>query len=329
MTKFINFILLLLTVTVAGCQNHNELESGKIKSNRDNKNMKYSKLTPEEERIIIYKGTEKPHTGKYNDFFEEGTYKCKRCGSELYKSDAKFDGHCGWPSFDDEIEGAVKRIPDSDGIRTEIVCANCNAHLGHIFEGEGFTDKNVRHCVNSVSLSFEPLKGLYKNADINKTNEETAIFASGCFWGTEYWMQKTKGVISTDVGYIGGHVDNPTYEQVCSHKTGHAEAVRVIFNPEIISYEELCKLFFETHDPTQINRQGPDIGDQYRSEIFYTSEKQRKIAEKLIKELENKGLKIATRVTKATIFWKAENYHQDYYQNKGTKPYCHFYTKRF
>ncbi|NPA44241.1 MAG: bifunctional methionine sulfoxide reductase B/A protein [Chlorobi bacterium] len=289
--------------------------------------MKYNKLTEEEARVILHKGTERPHTGKYDNFFEEGTYNCKQCGTPLYKSDAKFDGHCGWPSFDEEIEGAVKRIPDADGMRTEIVCANCGGHLGHVFLGEGYTEKNTRHCVNSVSLSFSPLKDFVKDFEIPKT--ETVIFASGCFWGTEYWLQKQKGVISTEVGYIGGHVRNPTYEQVCTKTTGHAEAVKVVFNPNEISYEELAKIFFETHDPTQVDGQGPDIGNQYRSEIFYTNDNQKLISEKLINILEEKGLKVATKLTEAPKFWKAENYHQDYYEHKGTKPYCHFYNKKF
>ncbi len=312
-------------MTSVSCQNTKDT----AENNTEHKNMTYNKLTPEEERVILHKGTERPFTGKYNDFFEEGTYNCKQCGTALYKSDAKFDGHCGWPSFDDEIEGAVKRIPDADGRRTEIVCTNCGAHLGHVFIGEGFTDKDTRHCVNSVSLSFTPLTLPKFQTSEKLPEKDTAIFASGCFWGTEYWLQKQKGVISTDVGYIGGHTENPTYEQVCSHKTGHAEAVRVVFNPQVVTYEELVKLFFETHDPTQINRQGPDIGNQYRSEIFYTSEKQKKIAEKVINILKNKGVKVATNLSKANKFWKAEDYHQDYYEHKGSKPYCHFYTKKF
>ncbi len=118
--------------------------------------MTFRPLTPEEERVIIHKGTEYPNTGEYTDFFAEGVYRCKQCGAELYRSNSKFHSGCGWPSFDDELEGAVRRVPDKDGRRTEIVCASCGGHLGHVFEGEGFTPKNTRHCVNSISLVFEP-----------------------------------------------------------------------------------------------------------------------------------------------------------------------------
>ena len=278
-------------------------------------------LTPEEKRVIVDKGTEAPFTGRYYKHKEPGTYVCRQCGAPLYRSADKFDAGCGWPSFDDEIPGAVKRTPDADGRRTEITCAKCGAHLGHVFAGEGFTPKNTRHCVNSISLEFVP-------AAI-KEQTETAIFVGGCFWGVEHLLSKEPGVLDVESGYIGGHTENPTYEEVCSHRTGHAEAVRVTFDPAKVSYEKLARLFFEIHDPTQVGRQGPDIGDQYRSEIFYTTPAQRETAEKLIAELRAKGYDVVTEVTQATTFWPAEEYHQDYYDRKGTQPYCHGYTKRF
>jgi peptide methionine sulfoxide reductase msrA/msrB len=283
--------------------------------------MNYNKLTPEEERVIIHKGTEMPFSGKYYDFHQAGTYVCKRCGAPLFRSQDKFDSNCGWPSFDDEIPGAVKRTFDVDGVRTEITCAHCGAHLGHVFEGEWLTDKNVRYCVNSISMNFIPA------AQEVKSNK--AYFAGGCFWGVEYLLQKQPGVISTRVGYMGGHTKNPTYQEVSSHTTGHAETLEVVFDTTKTDFETLARYFFEIHDPTQINRQGPDVGDQYRSAIFYTDDNQKQIAEKLITILKDKGYKVATEVTKADTFWQAEDYHQDYYQHNGKQPYCHVYQNRF
>lgn len=285
----------------------------------------WNELTSEEERVIVHKGTEMIWKGEFVNNHEDGLYTCKRCDAALFESESKFDSGSGWPAFDDAIEGAVKEVPDADGYRTEIVCANCDGHLGHVFKGERFTEKNTRHCVNSISMNFIPEEELSSQ----EVKTETAIFASGCFWGTEYFFEKAEGVISTQVGYIGGHKDNPTYKEVCSHTTGHAEAVKVIFDPSKTDYETLTKLFFETHDPTQVNRQGPDIGDQYRTEIFYLSEEQKEIAEKLKKELVDGGLDVATNITKATRFWDGEDYHEHYYSNKGGTPYCHAYTKRF
>ena len=156
-----------------------------------------------------------------------------------------------------------------------------------------------------------------------------AIFASGCFWGTEYFLQKVDGVISTTVGYTGGTVKNPSYREVCSKVTGHYEAVEVVYDPELVSYEALARVFFETHDPTQTNGQGPDIGPQYRSAIFYVDDEQKAVGEKLIGLLENKGLRVATQLIPEATFYNAEDYHQDYYDNKGGTPYCHGYRKLF
>ncbi len=282
----------------------------------------YNVLTKEESAVIDKKGTEYPFTGKFEKFNEKGTYVCKKCGAALYYSDDKFDARCGWPSFDDEIPGAVKRLVDEDGIRTEIQCSNCGAHLGHVFTGEKFTEKNTRHCVNSISLDFIP-------AHVAAGRYGTAIFAGGCFWGVEYFMQRAAGVISVTSGYTGGWVKNPSYKEVCTGRTGHAEAVKIVYDPNKTSYEKLLKLFLEIHDPTQTGRQGPDIGEQYRSEIFYLNDEQKLLAEKYLKILEDKGYKVTTAVTKASEFYNAEGYHQDYYFSNGKTPYCHAYTKRF
>ncbi len=317
MKKLIFIIQMVLIISQSGCAQKSK------KTTMKNDKMHYRALSTEEKNVILNKGTEMPFTGKYDDFYESGIYVCKQCGSPLYTSDDKFDAGCGWPAFDDEIEGAVTKTTDADGRRTEITCSHCGAHLGHVFLNEGLTPKNTRHCVNSVSLQFIPAKAKLENG------LEKAYFAGGCFWGVEYYLEKEDGVISVESGYMGGHTTNPSYEDVCSHTTGHAEVVQVTFDPKKISYEKLAKLFFEIHDPTQVNRQGPDIGDQYRSEIFYCSVEQLNIAKKLINQLENKGYKVATILRPVDTFWKAEEYHQDYYDRKHGTPYCHSKVDRF
>jgi peptide methionine sulfoxide reductase msrA/msrB len=278
-------------------------------------------LTSFEKRVLKDKATERPFTGIYNKFDKKGTYFCKQCGEPLFTSNDKFKSHCGWPSFDDSIEGQVKKIPDADGHRVEIVCAKCDGHLGHIFKGEGYTAKNQRFCVNSASLQHKALPEL--------PNFQTAYFAGGCFWGVEYYLEAIKGVQSVVSGYMGGFTKNPSYQEVSYKNTGHIESVKVVYDANVVSYETVARTFFEIHDPTQVNRQGPDRGLQYRSAIFYNNAAEKLIINNLIKELKENGYKVATELHKAVTFYDAEEYHQDYYKRHKKQPYCHGYVKRF
>jgi len=321
LTHILRILFIFTAVLVYSCspgqQNNQNSNQTKIM-----KMEKYNELNDKEKYVILNKGTEAPFTGKFNDFDEEGVYTCRQCNTPLYKSGDKFEANCGWPSFDDEIEGAVKQVPDADGRRTEIVCANCDGHLGHVFVGEQKTAKNTRHCVNSVSLDFKPIT-------FEAPATKTAYYAGGCFWGMEYYFQNSPGVIDASSGYMGGHVDNPTYKQICTGTTGHLEVIKVIYDPSKTNFRKLTKLFFEIHNPEQTNGQGPDIGSQYLSAAYFENEAEKETIKELISELESTGFKIATSVSPLAKFWKAEEYHQDYYQNNGQRPYCHGYTKRF
>lgn len=279
-------------------------------------------LSSLEKSVLIDKGTERAFSGKYVHSKTEGVYTCKICDTALYISTDKFDSRCGWPSFDDAIEGAIKETRDADGRRTEITCANCGAHMGHVFKGEGFTAKNTRHCVNSISLNFKKKKA-------TQSTLEKAYFAGGCFWGVEYYLESIKGVKTVRSGFMGGKTKNPSYYDVIRKNTGHLETVEVVYNPSKVSYETLSKAFFEIHDPTQSDGQGPDIGSQYLSAIFVANPKERKVATNLIALLEKQGLNIATKVLDTKVFYPAEAKHQDYYQRKGGTPYCHRRVKRF
>lgn len=278
------------------------------------------KLTPEEERVIAGRGTEAPFTGEYDMHFERGTYSCRRCGAALFRSEDKFDSGCGWPAFDAEIPGAVARRPDPDGRRTEIVCASCEGHLGHVFLGENKTPRNTRHCVNSISLGFAPDPAILPGR---------AVFAAGCFWGVEHQLKRAEGVLSTTAGFMGGLKESPSYREVRSGGTGHAEAVEVIFDAARTSFEKLAKIFFEIHDFTQADGQGPDLGSQYRSAIYFADQDQKAAAERLVADLRARGFDVKTEIAPAGAFWPAEEYHQDYYDRKGEAPYCHSRRKIF
>jgi peptide methionine sulfoxide reductase msrA/msrB len=273
----------------------------------------FSYLNPAEKKILKDKGTEAPFTGEYNDFFEPGIFVCRACKSPLYESNTKFNSGCGWPSFDDEIENAIVRYEDLSGgrVRTEICCAKCDGHLGHVFHGEEITEKDTRHCVNSLSIQFKAYEKL-----------EQATFGAGCFWQVEKIFREIEGVYLANSGYMGGDTINPTYQEVCKGDTNHAEVVHLYFNPDVISYETLLNIFWKNHNPTTLNRQGVDSGTQYRSVVFYHSDTQKKIVEISILE-ESKKWKnlIVTQLVSATTFYRAEEYHQNYL-NKNNLGSC-------
>ncbi len=279
-------------------------------------------LNPEEARVILAKGTEPAFCGNLVDNHKEGTYVCRLCGLPLFSSDSKFESGSGWPSFFQPFDAVhIREVTDSShGMsRTEILCSRCGAHLGHVFE-DGPRPTGLRYCLNSVSLTFYE-NGEKLPAASMPVKTETAYFAGGCFWGVEDRFQQLPGVIDAVSGYMGGKTDNPTYRDVCSHGTGHAETVRVVFDPARVTYRELLEKFFKFHDPTQMNRQGPDVGDQYRSAIFTSSDEQLQQAKAFIDEQQKsdrfKSRKIATVVEKAPTFYAAEDYHQDYHLKNG------------
>jgi len=279
-------------------------------------------LTPQERHILLDQGTEQAFCGLLLDNKEDGVYVCRLCGLPLFSSKAKFKSGTGWPSFFQPIDRdhIRERIDHSHGMaRTEITCARCGAHLGHVF-ADGPKPTGLHYCLNSAALRFYP-KGVVLPPESRPVETPVAYFAGGCFWGVEDRFQQVPGVIDATSGYEGGTKPKPTYKQVCTGRTGHAETVRVTFDPKRVTYRQLLEWFFKFHDPTQINRQGPDVGTQYRSAIFAADDAQLQEAKAYIKELAKtkrfKGRHIVTNVEPVKHFYKAEEYHQDYYAKHG------------
>ena len=278
------------------------------------------RLTEEQFRILRNDGTERPFCGNLLDNKKEGVYCCAGCGLPLFTSDSKFTSGTGWPSFFTPIakENIVEHQDRSYGmVRTEIVCARCGGHLGHVF-ADGPEPTGLRYCVNSESLTFVESTEVASIAEVGE-----AVFAGGCFWCTEAVFEQLAGVHSVEAGYAGG--EGPAeYKAVTTGTTGHAESIRIVYDPRAISYEKLLEVHFATHDPTQLNRQGADVGTHYRSAIFYANDEQKRLAAAYIEELGASGKyrrEIVTTLEPLENYARAEEYHQDYAARNPNQPY--------
>ena len=272
-------------------------------------------LTPKQFEIARRKGTERAGTGAFCQTYKPGLYSCICCSALLFDARTKFESGTGWPSFTRPVkENAVSYAKDNGYgmVRVEVMCNTCDAHLGHVFP-DGPKPSGLRYCINATSLQLMD----------EDTTEAIAILGGGCFWCTEAIFQSIKGVKNVEPGYSGGTVKNPTYQEVCSGKTGHAEVIKIIYNPMELAYTDLLKIFFSTHDPTTLNRQGHDTGTQYRSVIFYQNEKEQKTAAEVIREMAGYfNDPIVTALNPLENWYPAEEYHQNYYNNNSTQPYC-------
>ncbi|OEK05377.1 bifunctional methionine sulfoxide reductase B/A protein [Roseivirga misakiensis] len=272
-------------------------------------------LTPEQFQIARLKGTERAGTGEFCERHEPGLYGCVCCGTPLFDSRVKFESGTGWPSFAQPVkENAIGYIKDTSyGMtRVEVVCNTCDAHQGHVFP-DGPEPSGLRYCINSASMQLLE--------DDNK--ETTAVIGGGCFWCTEAVFQRVKGVSHVESGYSGGAIKNPTYREICTGRTGHAEVIKITYNPEELPYADLLRIFFSTHDPTTLNRQGYDQGTQYRSVIYFQDEEEQRIATEVMEEMADYfDDKIVTELSPLGAYYPAGEDHQNYYNEHRSQGYC-------
>ena len=306
------------------------------------------KLNSIQYNVTQKEGTEPPFKNEYWDNHEDGIYVDIVSGEPLFSSKDKYDSGTGWPSFSKPLvqENIVTKKDRKlfFAVRTEVRSKHADSHLGHVFE-DGPKPTGLRYCMNSASMRFIPVSklesegygefvALFKNDErkpdsttVRSEQYETVYLAGGCFWGMEEIIRQIKGVKETVVGYTGGNVKNPNYEMMTTGTTGHAETVKVVFDPAVLSFEELLGYYFRMHDPTTKNRQGNDVGTQYRSSIFYLTEAQKVMAEKVKAQVDKSGkwkAPLQTEIVKASEFYNAEDYHQDYLQKHPQGYTCHF-----